>query len=827
MSLQAFDCDQVIATETEVLTERRRCLQESGLDAAEPEKFAETKFGIALSGGGIRSATINLGFLKTFNLFKLLQKADYLSTVSGGGYCGSYIHAMLKERGDYSELFSKKDIDHMRSHGAYLIPGQSATGKLWNTLILTVGYFVSLLMSLLSPTLVIFLFLIGIRIIGQLIGIGDDTPDIIPNAPSVFDGYFQWVSGGALFVFTVHLLSNLILKFQLGVSRVFNRVETLFAIAAVALLTIMYLKGLKTDALFEIEIFDDITSIPEHYRRLLANIFLGCLLGLAGLFLNPNALSFHRFYRNQLAEAFLRPAENNRNLPLHKTFSSEGDSKLRDYLNPYPLINTCLNLQSPGGGEAFKGSKANDYFLLSPLYCGAKLVDYVKTKEFPGYKRMTLPAATTISAAAVNPGMGNYSNKVLSVVMTLLNARLGFWVNNPKKRFRQTCYLVWWPAYFFYELFSKIGTDNRKLNISDGGHIENLGVYELLRRKCRLIIAVDAGADPDSNYADLNNLTIRARNELGISIQFRERPEDMLTPAASDGYAKKRFVIADLYKIWEEFTVKDENDMPFTYRKVDAEGKVKVKEVEALVNYRIDADEKVIPQVDLKIKDAGVEIEEETVKAAYKAAVRKVRHALNNSKASGRDKLKTGTMVYVKSSVLAPKGKPYIPRDTKENKLLFDTYKYKIYHPDFPHESTADQFFDEVQWESYYRLGQYMAAAVLNCKSSDIQRFMNYHDKIDSDKVKEPPSFSIESLISWLDEKQPLEFEKAEESAVPTDAPITRSVEPEEMIIEESSAAIDYTIEGQESNTNKAEPAKRENIANAIPEANEEVDYEM
>jgi len=155
MSLEAFKIEDVIAEENRVLQARRAQMKENGLDAANSEKFAETKFGIALSGGGIRSATINLGFLKTLNIFNLLQKSDYLSTVSGGGYCGSYIQATLKQRGDYEQLFVKEDIDHMRSYGAYLIPGQSAFRKLWNTLILTVGYFISLLMSLLSPALIL------------------------------------------------------------------------------------------------------------------------------------------------------------------------------------------------------------------------------------------------------------------------------------------------------------------------------------------------------------------------------------------------------------------------------------------------------------------------------------------------------------------------------------------------------------------------------------------------------------------------------------------------------------------------------------------------
>jgi len=836
MSLEAFKIEDVIAEENRVLQERRAQMKEIGLDAADSEKFAETKFGIALSGGGIRSATINLGFLKTLNIFNLLQKSDYLSTVSGGGYCGSYIQATLKQRGDYEKLFIKEDIDHMRSYGAYLIPGQSAFRKLWNTLILTVGYFVSLLMSLLSPALIIAAVIIFVRILGQCFGFGEveTTAPILDIMPQVSeDENFIWnyliqkSLRGITIVFFMHLFVNIFFKFKLGVSRIFNLAETTIALVALVVFSIMFLRGLRTAGLFEIDIINAVFDTPTELGRIIANAILLILMILAGFVLNPNALSFHRFYRTQLAEAYLKRAGDYDNIPLHKTFNPEGTDR-RDWLNPYPLINTCLNLQSPGGGEAFKGSKANDYFVLSPLFCGAKLVDYVKTDKFPGYDEMTLPAATTISAAAVNPGMGNYSNKVLSVFMTLFNARLGFWVNNPMKRFKQQTYRVWWPFYFFYELFSKINTDNRKLNISDGGHIENLGVYELLRRKCRLIIAVDAGADPKGTFGDLNNLTIRARNELGIAIQFREQPEDVLTPRPSHGYAQKRFVTADLYKIWEEFEVYDSEGKPFTYCKVYEDGSSKDKNIEALVNYSLDADEKVVPQIDLKIHQDG-EASEEVRAAALKAAKRIVRRNLGRSRATGKDILKTGTLVYVKSTVLAPKGKPFIPRDTKENKLLFDTYKYKIYHPDFPHEPTSDQFFDPVQWEAYYRLGQYMAAAVLGCKGSDMKKFMNCKDGIGTpEECKTPPSFSIEDLLAKLDNDKPLAFDPVVE--IPEDEMVLqpRSIE-EEMeenpMAEES--AIDYTLEGKMYPKEEEKETAAPPPPTAIPDAGDEVDYEM
>ena len=95
---------------------------------------------------------------------------------------------------------------------------------------------------------------------------------------------------------------------------------------------------------------------------------------------------------------------------------------------------------------------------------------------------------------------------------------------------------------------------------------------------------------------------------------------------------------------------------------------------------------------------------------------------------------KVGTFIYVKSSITAPEGRPDITKDS--DPLKYNTYKYKIYHPDFPHEPTSDQFFDEVQWASYYKLGQYIAADVLG-----IDNFAEYDEM-------ECPQYSIDALIA-------------------------------------------------------------------------------
>lgn len=633
--------EEVIAAEAGLLRKRREQL----FGKEEAEKMEVNRFGIALSGGGIRSATINLGFLKTMNRFGILQKADYLSTVSGGGYTGAYVQTALKNGVPYEELFQDKHINHLKEKGAYLVPGKGLR-KLWNQFLLVVGFVFSLLMSWLSPLVIIALVYGAYRFLDHLILFREEAPQM---RQLFLDQLFLYGGISLLGIMLIHFLFNVLKNFNLDLSLGLHKVEAVAVLIGLCCFVGAFFLGFKgiNDGVFQVENFA-------------LYLMVAVLLGIMGMFTNPNATSFHRFYRQRLSDAFMGFAGKYKNVLLKDLFQVE-EAEKRHYNAPYPLVNTCLNLQSSNDPN-FMGTKASDYFLLSPLYCGAKLTEYVSTKDTYMYDRMTFPAAITVSAAAVNPGMGVYSNKILSILTTVLNLRLGYWMPNPLK-LKETHPLVWWPLYFFYELLSQIGTDNKMLNISDGGHIENLAVYELLRRKCRLIIAVDAGEDPNFIFEDLENLTIRARNELGLDIRFRKGniPEDTIRPKPSHGYSSKRFAIADIYQLWE------------------------------------------------KVMENGKEV---------------IKHY---------DDKKVGTFVYAKSSVTAPLGRPNITREG--DPIKYNTYKYKIYHPEFPHESTADQFFDETQWASYYKLGQYLAADVLG-----IDNFADYDEK-------ECPEYQIDQLM--------------------------------------------------------------------------------
>jgi hypothetical protein len=129
----------------------------------------------------------------------------------------------------------------------------------------------------------------------------------------------------------------------------------------------------------------------------------------------------------------------------------------------------------------------------------------------------------TISGAAVSPNMGANSKPALTFLLTLFNARLGVWLGNPGSAGDR----VWrrpHPAYgatpLINELLGRTSDRNPHVYLSDGGHYENLGLYEMVLRRCRYIVVSDAGCDPDYHLDDLANAIRKVRLDFGIDIEF-------------------------------------------------------------------------------------------------------------------------------------------------------------------------------------------------------------------------------------------------------------------------------------------------------------------
>ena len=162
--------------------------------------------------------------------------------------------------------------------------------------------------------------------------------------------------------------------------------------------------------------------------------------------------------------------------------------------------------------------RLTDFFLFSRDFCGSPLTGYRRTAEWEALDgALDLGTAMAISGAAAAPQMGLGTVKNLSFWLALFNVRLGYWIRNPGMRPGRKL-----PppglTYLLREMFGWADETRPYINVSDGGHIENLGVYELLRRRCKYIVAIDGEQDATMTFQGLATLLRLAYIDLGITV---------------------------------------------------------------------------------------------------------------------------------------------------------------------------------------------------------------------------------------------------------------------------------------------------------------------
>jgi len=281
---------------------------------------------------------------------------------------------------------------------------------------------------------------------------------------------------------------------------------------------------------------------------------------LFGWVVDANRFSLNGFYRNRLSRAFLgaarcgpklqqdshedlrRPDEFTGfdlkdNVRLHSLWPSVRQPGRRAAL--FPVINVALNAVATRR-LAWQERKALP-FVLTPLACGSGWLGapnatwsgaYVPSTSYGGQERdqaldgsgVTLAAAMAISGAAASPNMGYHSSPATAFLMTLFNVRLGAWlpnpavwrggVDNPVERPRHAAALL------LRELAGQTDDLGDDVYLSDGGHFENLGIYEMVRRRCATIVVVDGGCDVDYEFADLGNALRKIAIDLNVGIEF-------------------------------------------------------------------------------------------------------------------------------------------------------------------------------------------------------------------------------------------------------------------------------------------------------------------
>jgi hypothetical protein len=144
-----------------------------------------------------------------------------------------------------------------------------------------------------------------------------------------------------------------------------------------------------------------------------------------------------------------------------------------------------------------------------------------------------------ISGAAASPNMGYPTSPVVFFLLTIFNFRLGRWCGNPK---HPSAWKHPDPRfglrYIISELLEFSGLDSPFVYLSDGGHFENTGIYELVRRKCRRIVVCDAGADPEVTFEDIGNAVRKCRIDFGVEIKIDLAP---LQPVGENKHSARHY----------------------------------------------------------------------------------------------------------------------------------------------------------------------------------------------------------------------------------------------------------------------------------------------
>ncbi len=270
-------------------------------------------------------------------------------------------------------------------------------------------------------------------------------------------------------------------------------------------------------------------------------------------FININKFSLQSMYRNRLIRAYLG-ASNAKRGAIDFTGFAECDNlqmhELDPNLKPFHVVNVTLNLVS-SQRLAWQQRKAES-FTITPLHCGSCNLDYRRSRKYGGPDGVSLGTAIAISGAAASPNMGYHSSPLIGFIMTLFNARLGSWLGNPGTAGAKTWRLEGPTsaiASIVREAFGLTNDTSQYVYLSDGGHFENLGIYEMVKRGCHYIVASDAGCDPKFTYEDLGNAIRKIRIDMKIPIDFEDGSfEPMGNKTKRCAIARIRYSLVDKTK---------------------------------------------------------------------------------------------------------------------------------------------------------------------------------------------------------------------------------------------------------------------------------------
>lgn len=712
-----------------------RKVVEAEFDHIEAWRGRRPRAGLALSGGGIRSASFGLGALQAMAHWKVLPAFDYLSTVSGGGYIGASFTFLLQQSIElqhkpgnrvpkfdvspdrfpyisYPMVGAAPPVDdraasqgrllrRLRQNASYLSPGRGIT-----IVSLAAVWVRNCLATVLVHGALLVMVLLALLDGGLLPGpAGGANPVLLAGGAALL----AYLGLSLAFVVATHVFEWLPRPWHYTERRLYERCARWLLIGATGLLAFGALPVIH--AFIDSGAFAEaVVKIADNHRaapttlvgallaiagtlgnylgalqigkakrsRVSVNalvavasslLLLGVLLlafvaarwlfdlqasvsrerifgGLAGVLLllgwlpDVNFVSTHRYYRDRLMEAFLPDLEHvftaSSREPSMKT-TPGNETMLRSLCGrgrsddgapslmrgPYHLLNANVVLVA-STIPRYRG-RGGDSFILSPMFSGSRATGW-RAMDDSTNARITLASAMAISGAAVNPnagagGKGVTRQPVLSALMGMFNVRLGYWFRNPDPKAAPRVPLQANPNLINPGLSESLGRENLREDrpyvlLTDGGHFENLGLYELVRRRLELIVVCDASADPKNTFADLANAVEKVRADFGAIIDLCASDLAPLVPRKvgdarkGPAFAERGFLVAGI-----------------TYSRRAGQG----------------------------------------------------------------EHVDKGLLVYMTTTFFAG--------------LSADLHGYRAAHPAFPDEPTSDQFFDEKQFEAYRELG--------------------------------------------------------------------------------------------------------------------------
>jgi hypothetical protein len=377
-------------------------------------------------------------------------------------------------------------------------------------------------------------------------------------------------------------------------------------------------------------------------------LLLGCRLDI-------NEFSMHSFYRNRLTRCYLGASNKNRN-PSPITGFDERDSndlaicKLTPaggYPGPMPIFCCTMNITT-GEDLAWQERKAAS-FAFTPLYSGYTVgwTEWRKNLSFNGFVPTSalypggpnVATAVAASGAALSPNWGYHTKPATAFLMTMFDVRLGLWVPNPRRSAAAgkpvdapiedvpPASPGFAPFRLLSELMGSVDDTSKYVYLTDGGHFENMGLYELVRRRCYHIVICDAEEDGNYSYEGIGAAIRKCRIDFGAAID--------LDLAGLSPNTKSKLSPAHIVR----GTIRYPETLP------------------------------------------------------------------------GED----GEVIYIKAS-LTRRAQGWGPLPMEGSVELpdvpGDVQNYKLQNQNFPHDSTAEQWFTESQFESYRRLGQRVVARI-------------------------------------------------------------------------------------------------------------------